>query len=166
MLGRLNRNQVLAIVIGVFSIVYLVGAFGIRQFPLPRPIDSDLIPKVLGFLMLGLALMLFFQRPGTGGAVVIAEEAPAEDGPPEPDGSISPILQVALTVAAVAAYAALLRLLGFTLASALLVGGLAALFGYRNWTVSAVVAVAVPLGLYLTLTRAMGINLPAGILPF
>jgi putative tricarboxylic transport membrane protein len=165
-LGRLNQNQILAIVIAVFSIAYLVGAFQIRVFPLPRPVDSDVIPKVLGFAMLGLAVLLYFQKPGTGGAVVLAKEDPVEVKLAAPHWSENPVIQVVLTVLAIAAFAALLRPLGFAISSALLLFGLAALYGYRAWTINLLVAIAVPLFLYLVLTRAMGINLPRGILPF
>lgn len=166
MLGRFNQNQILGIVIAAFAVAYLVGAFQIRQFPLPRPIDSDLIPKVLGVLMLGLAVLLFLQKPGTQGAVVLAEEEPVPLDRPAPHWSANPVLQVVLTIAAIAAYAALLRPLGFAITSALLLFGLAALYGYRAWAINLAVSLAVPLFLYLVLTRAMGVNLPRGLLPF
>lgn len=159
--ARLNRNQIIAAVVAVFAVVYLYGAFSIPRFPIPRPIDSDLIPKILGFAMLGLAMLLFFQKPD-------AEEARAAEADPGAGlpWSERPKVQVVLTLLGVAVYAALLRPLGFLVASALLVGGLAALYGYRNWGINAVVSIAVPLVLYLTLTRFMAINLPRGILPF
>jgi len=166
MLARVNINQILAIVIAIFAVVYLYGAYDIRTFPIPRPIDSDLIPKVLGFLMLGLAILLFFQKPDA------AEEAEPPDAPPAETlpWIERPKVQVVLTVVGIAAYAAFLRPLGFVLASALLVGGFSALYGFRRWGVNAAVAFAVafavPLFLYLVLTRAMGINLPRGVLPF
>jgi putative tricarboxylic transport membrane protein len=162
MLARVNTNQILATVIAVFAVVYLYGAYDIRTFPIPRPIDSDLIPKVLGFLMLGLAILLFFQKPEA------AEEAEASAAPPAETlpWIERPKVQVLLTIVGIAAYAALLRPLGFVLASALLVGGFSALYGFRRWGINAAVATAVPLFLYLVLTRAMGINLPRGVLPF
>jgi putative tricarboxylic transport membrane protein len=165
-LGRLNQNQILGIVIAIFAVAYLIGAFQIRQFPLPRPIDSDLIPKVLGVVMLGLAVLLFFQKPGTQGAVVLTEEEPVAVDLAAPHWSANPVVQVVLTVLGIAAFAALLRPLGFAISSALLLFGLAALFGYRAWAINLAVSLGVPLFLYLTLTRAMGVNLPRGILPF
>jgi putative tricarboxylic transport membrane protein len=156
-------NRILAIVLAIFSIWYLYEAFQIRRFPLPRPIDSDLFPKVLGFVMLGLAGLLFFVKEAVDEAAM--EAAPA--AVPEPDEPFwqRPWTRVVVTAVAVAVYAAVLRPLGFVLASILLVAGLTAYYGYRNHLVTIGVAVAVPLVFYLVLTRLMTINLPAGLLP-
>jgi putative tricarboxylic transport membrane protein len=162
MLARVNTNRILGIVIAVFALIYLYGAYDIRVFPIPRPIDSDLVPKVLGFLMLGLAILLFFQKPDA-----VDEAEPVAAPPAEALPWIErPRVQVILTIVGIAAYAALLRPLGFVLASALLVGGFSALYGFRRWGINAAVAVSVPVFLYLVLTRGMGISLPRGVLPF
>ena len=60
---QLNTNQVLGLIIALVAVGYLVMAFQIPSFPLPRPIDSDLFPKVLGFTLLGLAVLLFLEKP-------------------------------------------------------------------------------------------------------
>ena len=149
---RLGANQILAIVLAVFAVWYLTEAFQIRRFPLPRPIDSDLFPKVLGFLLLGLSGLLFLHTtPDTG-----ERERP----------QARPWLEVALTALAIAVYAGALRPLGFVLASTLLVAGLSLLYGYRNLPILLAVAIGLPLLFYLALTKLMAINLPAGVLPF
>jgi putative tricarboxylic transport membrane protein len=158
-----RANQILAVILAVFSVWYLYEAFQIRVFPLPRPIDSDLFPKVLGFLMLGLAGLLFFVREAI-------DEAAMEAAPAAADEPLSPFWQrpwtrIFVTAAAVGVYAALLQPLGFVLASVLLVAGLTAYYGYKNHLVTLSVAIAVPLVFYLVLTRLMTINLPAGLLP-
>ncbi|TVQ29479.1 MAG: tripartite tricarboxylate transporter TctB family protein [Geminicoccaceae bacterium] len=149
---RLGANQVLALVLAVFAVWYLNEAFQIRRFPLPRPVDSDLFPKVLGWLLLGLSALLFLTKN-------------ADTRPSEP-ATGRPWLEVLLTALAIALYAWALRPLGFVLASALLVAGLAVLYGYRQWWILATVAIGLPLLFYLALTRLMAINLPAGLLPF
>ncbi len=149
---RLGANQVLAIVLAVFAVWYLTEAFQIRRFPLPRPIDSDLFPKVLGFLLLGLSGLLFLHTtPDTG----------ERERPP-----VRPWLEVVMTALAIGVYAWALRPLGFVLASALLVVGLSVLYGYRNVPILLAVAIGLPLSFYLALTKLMAINLPAGVLPF
>lgn len=163
--AAMNANRIIAIIVAIFAVAYLVVAYDIRQFPIPRPIDSDVVPKVLGYLMLGLAAVLFFERPAAKDPEDAAHPAPAA-APPVAPLFERPWVQVALTILGVAAYAALLRPFGFVIASALLVGGLAALYGYRAWTINGVVSIAVPLFLYLALTRGMAVNLPRGPLPF
>lgn len=158
-----RANQILAVVLAVFAVWYLYEAFQIRVFPLPRPIDSDLFPKVLGFLMLGLAGLLFFVREAIDEAAM--EAAPAAADEPESPFWQRPWTRIVVTAVAVAVYATLLQPLGFILASFLLVAGLTVYYGYRRHVVTLGVAAAIPLVFYLVLTRLMTINLPAGLLP-
>ena len=59
---RLNINQILALVLVIFSVGYLWMAFQIPVFPIPRPIDSDAFPKILGICLLVLSVLLFFEK--------------------------------------------------------------------------------------------------------
>ncbi len=151
-----NANRVLGALIAVLSLVYLYAAYQIPTFPIPRPIDSDAFPKVLGFVMIGLAVWLFFEHPDDQDA------APSLS----PGEQFRRWLPVVVTATAIAVYAASLQTLGFVLASFLLVAGLTRLYGYRRHLVNAAVALAVPLALYLVMTRLMTIHLPRGLLPF
>ncbi len=160
---RLSANQILAIILAVFAVGYLVMAFQIRSFPLPRPIDSDMFPKVLGLLLLGLSVLLFVEKEKVS-------EEPERSDATEQSAQARSLLrhrwaEVAVTAAAVALYALLLRPLGFLLASAALVAGLTWYYGYRNHLVNLVVAVVIPLILFLVLTRGLGIHLPRGVIP-
>ncbi|QJQ98639.1 MULTISPECIES: tripartite tricarboxylate transporter TctB family protein [Halomonas] len=157
---RLNTNQILALIIALFSVGYLAMAFQIPQFPLPRPIDSDLFPKVLGFTLLGLAGLLFLEKPK------------AQDIPDEPslEALSQPLLlrpwsRVVITSLAITAYALLLVPVGFVVASTLLSFGLAWYYGYRRHGVNLATSLGVVLALYLTMTRLMEVYLPTGILP-
>ncbi len=157
---RLNTNQILALVIALFSVGYLVVAFQIPQFPLPRPIDSDLFPKVLGFILLGLAVFLFLEKPK-------AEDIPEE---PSPEAFNQPWLlrpwsRVIITSLAITAYALLMVPVGFVLASTVLTFGLGWYYGYRRHGVNLATSLGVVLALYLTMTRIMEVYLPTGILP-
>ncbi|BBI64935.1 hypothetical protein HSBAA_62410 [Vreelandella sulfidaeris] len=60
---RLNTNQWLALVFAVLAAGYIAMAWQIPIFPLPRPVDSDLFPKVLGFSLLILSVFLFSRNP-------------------------------------------------------------------------------------------------------
>ena len=159
---RLNSNQVLALVLALVALGYLAMAWQIKAFPLPRPIDSDLFPKVLGFTLLGLSLLLFLERPQ------------AQDVPPAPDPEeqarplllLRPWSRVVVTALAIAAYALLLVPLGFVLASTALGVGLTAYYGYRRHGVNLAAILGVVLALYLTMTRVMDVYLPTGVLPF
>jgi len=154
----MSANRLLALVAGVLSLAYLYGAFQIPEFPIPRPVDSDAFPKLLGVLMLGLSVWLFFEKDGTG-PIGAGDDKDTRD-------AWTRWQPVVITAVAVAVYAGLLVWLGFVLASFLLTAGMTWLYGYRRHSINAVVALAVPLGLYLIMTRLMNIHLPAGLLPF
>ncbi|WP_142848837.1 tripartite tricarboxylate transporter TctB family protein [Telmatospirillum sp. J64-1] len=158
-MGRISSNQIIALIMAAFSVAYLIGAYNIPAFPIPRPIDSDLIPKVLGFSMLVLSVILFFQRDKGE-----ERDAAAQDTE-ETARHRRRVIEVLVTIVAVGVYAAVLRSAGFVLASALLVGGLAWFYGFRRifWNIG--VSIGVPLALYLIMTRGMDIFLPPGILP-
>ncbi|MBA2777699.1 tripartite tricarboxylate transporter TctB family protein [Billgrantia kenyensis] len=157
---RLNSNQVIALLLAVVSVGYLAMAWQIPAFPLPRPIDSDLFPKVLGFMLLGLSVLLFLEKPQ-------AQDVPEELDPEEQQLPLllRPWTRVVITALALAAYALLLVPVGFVLTSVALVFGLAAYYGYRRHWINFATALGVVLGLYLTMTRIMGVYLPTGVLP-
>lgn len=152
----LNANRVLGVLIAILSLAYLYAAYQIPVFPIPRPIDSDAFPKVLGFVMLGLSVWLFFEKSEK------TDEASSLDLKAQLQGW----LPVVVTASAVAVYAATLQTLGFVLGSFLLVAGLTWFYGYRRHWVNTAVALAVPLVLYGVMTRLMTIHLPRGVLPF
>lgn len=159
---RLNVNQVIALVLAAFSVVYLVLAFQIPEFSLPRPIDSDHFPKVLGFTLLILSALLFLEKPQ---ARDIPDPTQAEEDAALPAWQ-RPWPRVIITALAIAAYAALLVPLGFVLASMLLAVGLTLYYGYRRHVVTLLTTLGVVLGLYLVMTRVMNVYLPTGVLPF
>ena len=158
---RLNTNQWLALVFAVLAAGYIAMAWQIPTFPLPRPVDSDLFPKVLGFSLLILSVFLFFERPTPiAGADEIDQEA--TQGPM----LFTPWARVIVTSLAIAAYAFLLVPLGFVLASTLLCVGLTVYYGYRRHAINLATSLGVVLALYLTMTRVMDVYLPSGVLPF
>jgi putative tricarboxylic transport membrane protein len=158
---RLNTNQWLSLVLALLAAAYLAMAWQIPTFPLPRPVDSDLFPKVLGITLLLLAGLLFFEKPvPLAGADEIDEEA--TNGPL----LFTPWARVVITAVAIAAYAFLLVPLGFVLASTLLCTGLTAYYGYRRHGINLAASLGVVLALYLTMTRVMDVYLPTGLLPF
>lgn len=158
---RFNTNQVLGLIIALVAAGYLAMAFQIPDFALPRPIDSDLFPKVLGFTLLGLAVLLFLEKPKD-------QDTPDEMDPEEQAKPLllRPWSRIVITSLAIAAYALLLVPIGFVLTSLTLSFGLAWYFGYRRHGVNLATSMGVVLALYLTMTRGMDVYLPSGILPF
>lgn len=161
-MARLNINQLLAVILLVFSLGYLWMAYQIPVFPIPRPVDSDAFPKLLGLILFILAVFLFFEK-NTHEKVA---EAKAEEGQPALVGIRNPKVQVFGTAVAVFAYAFLIEPLGFLAASISLGFGLAYWFGYRQHWINLATVGGIVLSLYLLMNKVMGIYLPTGILPF
>ncbi|MDR5906734.1 MULTISPECIES: tripartite tricarboxylate transporter TctB family protein [Halomonadaceae] len=157
---RLNVNQILALCLALVAVGYLAMAWQIPNFPLPRPVDSDLFPKVLGFTLLGLSLLLFLEKPK-------AQDIPDELDPNEQAQPLllRPWSRVVITSLAIVLYALLLAPIGFVVASTTLSFGLAWYYGYRRHGVNMAVSLGVVLALYLTMTKVMDVYLPTGILP-
>lgn len=152
-------NRMLALVLAVLALAYLWMAFKIPVFPIPRPIDSDAFPKLLGFVMLGLSVWLYFD---TSEQTQVQEESDASSGKVSAWQRWQPIV---ITSLAIAIYAAALGTMGFVVASALLTAGLTYYFGFKKHTVNALVSFLIPFLLYILMTRVMNIRLPAGWLP-
>lgn len=159
---RLNANQIIGLFLAAFSLGYIWMAFHIPVFPLPRPVDSDAFPKVLGYFLFGLSVWLFFERPPVADTLEeSAEENPVWQGPRWQ----SPKWQVVITALAVLSYALLLQPLGFVVASIALGFGLTWYYGYRKHRINFMVSASIVLTLYLLLTQVMDVHLPTGILP-
>lgn len=157
---RLNPNQIIAILLTLFSIGYLWMAYQIPVFPIPRPVDSDAFPKMMGYALLVLSLFLFFEKTN-----ISTDKKNDDQAHTNAKGIQNPKIQVFGTAIAVLAYAFLIEPLGFVLASILLGVGLAYWFGYRQHWVNLATVGGIVLSLYLLMNKVMGIYLPQGFLP-
>lgn len=183
-------NRATAAVIGLFAVGYLLLAFQVPEYTAVNvPVQPGTLPRWLGFVLLVLATLLFFQREprparqeevvedpkapgevrGEGTEEAQASEAEAVTGTAEPLrlGRLKdPRLEIGLFVAALCAYVALFEPLGFVLSTALYLGSMIFYLGYRRHLVTVAVAVLLPLALYLGMSSGLGVILPSGPLPF
>lgn len=157
-MNRVVANKLIAFVLGTCAIAYTAVAYRIPDHSIPQPVDSDAFPKILGFTLLALSVLLYFEKAGADA---------------EPVATVSDLrrlsarrLRVVVTSAAVVIYALSLATAGFVICSWLMSGGLAALYGYRRHLVNAIATGSVVNGLYLLMTRALEVYLPNGPLPY
>src|SRR5690625_7306140 len=56
-----RRNRILGIFLFVFSLIYLYFSFRLPPYDLV-PVDSDVVPIVLGIILMILSIILFFSK--------------------------------------------------------------------------------------------------------
>ncbi|WP_173915442.1 tripartite tricarboxylate transporter TctB family protein [Halobacillus sp. Marseille-Q1614] len=149
-----TMNQKLSIGLAVFSIGYLYLSFNLREYPYV-PVDSDLVPKILGFLLLGLAFFLYFDKSAE------TEEQKAKRVVPKKE------IMVMLGVAGmILVYIFFFEILGFLIITTLFIFACSTFLGYRRWLTNCIVSIVFPGSLYYLFNYLLQIKLPQGILPF
>ncbi|PSL42775.1 putative tricarboxylic transport membrane protein [Salsuginibacillus halophilus] len=160
-INKFTTNQIASLIVIAFSIFYLILAFQIPEYALPRPVDSDLFPKVLGFFMLLLGILLFFEKDDETSEKEEVEEEEEKLPWYRTGGG-----EIAVTILSVIAYILLLEIVGFVLTTVLFIFGLTWFYGYKRFVVNGIVSVVIGFGFYMILTRGLGVYLPPGILGF
>lgn len=147
-------NQKLSIFLIVLSVGYLYLSYNLKEYPYV-PVDSDFLPKVLGYFLIILAIFLFFDKSSE------TEEEKEKRTVPKKD-----ILVLLAVGGMIFLYIFLLELIGFVLSSMLFIFLCSWFLGYRKFKTNGLVAVIFPLVMYLSFNYLLQIRLPQGILPF
>lgn len=146
MTGRGMTDRVLGAALAALGAAAIWAAQSLEVLFLGDPVGPKPFPTAAGVVLL------------VCGALVALRPGPAVAWPPP--GRLGAI---ALAAAALAAYALLMRPLGFVLATALAVAVSSAVFGARPWA-AAGLGLSVGAGLFLLFDRALEIPLPLGLL--
>ncbi|MCP3031638.1 tripartite tricarboxylate transporter TctB family protein [Halobacillus sp. A1] len=149
-----TMNQKVSIGLVLFSIGYLYLSFNLKEYPYV-PVDSDLVPKILGFLLLALSVFLFFDKSSE------KEEEKAKRVVPKKE-----IIVMCGVGGMIFVYILLFELLGFLITTALFIISCSTFLGYRQWKTSILVSIIFPGVLYYVFNYLLQIRLPQGILPF
>lgn len=149
-----TMNQKVSIFLILLAVGYLYAAYNLKKYPYV-PVDADAVPKVLGYLLIGLAVILFFDKSSE------TEEDKEKRNVPKKEIPI--MLGVGVLIFL---YIFLLEILGFIVTSALFIFGCSLFLGYRKHITNVLVSIIVPGVLYVTFTYLLNIILPQGILPF
>lgn len=150
------RNKVSAIVLFLFSILYLILTIKLPKYELV-PVDADVVPLVLGITLLILSIMLFFIKSTE------ADEEKQIPIIPEKKEDFIMILVVAILIFL---YIFLLERLGFVLTTILFLFVTTLSLGYKKHISNVIVSIVVPTVFYIVFDMLLDISLPSGILPF
>ncbi|TFJ93262.1 tripartite tricarboxylate transporter TctB family protein [Lentibacillus salicampi] len=150
-----SADRKISVVLIALAIGYLILSYQLPPYEFV-PVDSDLMPKALGYLLIALAVGLFF----TG------KSDADEDKKEESTTSKSETPALLAVTAMVLAYILLLEVLGFVIVTVLFVFFCSWFLGYKKFKVNATVSILFPVILYYIFNYLLQIRLPAGILPF
>lgn len=147
-------NQRISVILLIIAAGYLVLTYQLPSYPYAQ-IDADVIPTVLGWVLVVLAIGLFFTKDSE------TEEQKKRMNIPKND-----VIALLAVFAFVFVYIMFLELLGFVLMTALFVFFCSWFLGYKEYIRNLIVSVVFPVLIYLLFTEFLKINLPQGILPF
>ena len=165
--GGRNVNWPKLTFLGVLLLVFAVYtqmAMGMEWRTAAGRIGPGYFPRILGFTAIAVIVVAgvreIFSRPGSESSseVEAAEEAA------EPDLGRHPLGLVAFVVAA-AVFVALLGVLGAALSGVLFLGVTLWFLDREHHVRAVIIAIAVPVVLYLALEIGLNVGLPQGILP-
>ncbi|WP_432361282.1 tripartite tricarboxylate transporter TctB family protein [Sporosarcina sp. UB5] len=149
-----TMDRKVSVVLMAISIIYLLLAFQLPDYPYSQ-VDSDVLPKGLGFLLFGLAILLFIQnRPET-------EEEKQKRNIKKED-----VILLLVTLGALLLYVFFLEIIGFVLSTVIFLVLTMRMYGYMNLKRNIIVSVIFTLLLYFAFNYLLKIYLPQGILPF
>jgi putative tricarboxylic transport membrane protein len=147
-------DRKISVVLFIVALIYLLLSYQLPAFPYTI-VDADVLPKGLGFLLLLLSLILFFQnRPET-------KEQKQKRTLQKQDVVI--LLSILGTVLV---YIFLLEIVGFVINTILFLIVTTRVLGYMKWRTNIIVSVLFTLILYFSFNYLLQIYLPQGFLPF
>jgi len=146
-----NKNDMIAggllILTGMGVMIYSIHLeVGTILRPLP-----GFFPFLVGFMVIALSLILVIQ--GFLG----------RSKAPQPFGDWQ---RPSIMVACMGAYAAILEPLGYVLSTIFIAAVTLRILGVMSWKLISLGSLILSVGVYFLFTRMLGVELPAGILPF
>ncbi|PAV30932.1 hypothetical protein CIL05_04245 [Virgibacillus profundi] len=147
-------NQRISVILVLIAAGYLILAFQLPSYPY-APVDADLIPMVLGFLLIILAVCLYFSKDSE-----TEEQKARRDIPKKDIGALLAVFTFILL------YIMLLEILGFVIITCVFIFFCSWFLGYKKHITNLIVSIVFPLFMYIMFTEFLRISLPQGIMPF
>lgn len=157
-------------VLSTFSLVYLVFSLDIKPFKGlgATPLDATFIPRMWGACLLLLSIVILLRGFAARKAALGRTDGPVRR-PFSPKALFKENYEVVMTFVFLAAYTALLGIIGFTMMSALFVFAEIMLLsapGKRNLKTAALVSVTAAVAIDYLFVVLLSVLLPKGIIGF
>ncbi|WP_017729543.1 tripartite tricarboxylate transporter TctB family protein [Halalkalibacterium ligniniphilum] len=147
-------NQKLALVLMAIAVLFLILSYQLPEYAYV-PVDSDMMPKSLGFLLLILSVIFYFSQD------IDTEEQKKRRSIPKKE-----VFMLLGVLGQVLVYIFLLEMIGFVITTFLFIICCSVTLGYRNWIATILTAFLFSISVYYLFNYLLSIRLPSGILPF
>lgn len=146
-------NQRIALVLFLLAVGYLILSYKLPSFPY-TPVDADVIPKGLGWLLIALSIGLYFSKDSE------TEEQKARRNIPKKE-----IFVIIAVFAMVFIYITLFEFVGFIVMTAIFIFFCSWFLGYKKHITNIIVSICFSFFMYSIFVYLLEIKLPQGILP-
>jgi putative tricarboxylic transport membrane protein len=151
---RTKPDRIISLILLVFAGVYLALSYRLPAFPYAI-IDSDVLPKGLGYLLIILAIVLFLQAKDDTDEDKKRRYVKKED-----------VVILFSVLASLLVYIFLLEPVGFLLSTILFLLVIPFVLGFKKKVTTVLVAFLFSGVMYYSFNYLLNITLPQGILPF
>jgi putative tricarboxylic transport membrane protein len=151
---RTKPDRIISLILLVFAGVYLALSYRLPAFPYAI-IDSDVLPKGLGYLLIILAIVLFLQAKDDTDEEKKGRYVKKED-----------VVILFSVLASLLVYIFLLEPMGFLLSTILFLLVIPFVLGFKKKVTTVLVAFLFSGVMYYSFNYLLNITLPQGILPF
>ena len=154
MTGRANFNTVAAVFFVVLAVVLFVIIPGQIEKPIivlaedAMSLNAKVFPQLVAVGFLGLGIWFFFKSFSLTETNQVREL------------DRSALVNVGTTLVAMAIYAVAMIALGFVVSGTIMIAFLATFYGNRNYYLTAVVSIVVPVAIFFTFTKLLTTSLP------
>lgn len=147
-------NQRLALIFAALACTMIYLSFQLPEYAFV-PVDSDMMPKLLGITLLILSIIFYFSKDTD------TEEQKAKRNIPRQEAyMLLSILGIVLI------YITILEHIGFVISTILFILVSSRLLGFKRWMINILTSIVFSLGVYYLFNELLAIILPSGILPF
>ena len=143
------------------SVLLIVIGIGVVIESIRLKLGTPLMPKPGFFPFLGGALLI-------GLAVILLVQGLLRRGKPTPQSSevVGELQRPAILIVSMSVYTAVLEPLGYVLPTTILVAVILRVLGVTSWKILGLASIGLSVGAYVLFGKALGIDLPTGVLPF
>lgn len=162
---KAKRDQVTSIVLAVICVVYYILSYQIRQTALIS-LTSAFIPRLSAICLFALSVVMFIRSMRTIAAEKCLAHTQTEEERQQRSDSRAKLIAALVAFAILAASILLMEFAGFVYGMVFyLVASFYCFSKYekKNWLLFVILAIVVPVVIYLAFTRAFNLRLPNGI---